>query len=79
MLVPSPLPVITACQVGVENEWIWRSSVDKIRAERQDGCRHERRFEEMQRSHSDWFFKHQSRKETVRVRPLLVTLKRAPQ
>ncbi len=44
-LSPSSLPANAACQVGVENEWNLRSSVDKIRGERRDGRRHERRSE----------------------------------
>lgn len=47
--VPFPLPflpVSAACRVGVENEWKWRSGVDKIRGERQEGCGHGRRGRE---------------------------------
>lgn len=38
---------------------MWRSAVDKIRGERQDGCSHDQRLEKTQRSTSDCFPKHQ--------------------
>lgn len=41
------------------NEWMWRSGVDKIRGERQDGRKHDERWEKRQTSHSDGVSKHQ--------------------
>lgn len=78
--VPPFLPANAACQVGVENEWNWRSGVDKIRGERQErgvGTTGDQR--KAQRSHSEGFFPNDSRRRgTVRVRHQLVALKRAP-
>lgn len=55
-----------------KNEWLWRSGVDKIRGERQDGCSHDQRSEKTRRSTSDWFPKHQQERESGRGRHQLV-------
>lgn len=64
--ISSPSPFLSlGCRMSggrIENEWTQRSRVDKIRGERQEGCRHDRRERKQRRSHSGGFTENQQRR-----------------